>query len=115
MVLSYIKNIYDNKFFKWCLIRCYYPKDHHPARTRTVDKNLEENLISKTYNFPSKLDTFIKLKKGELHQHQSFSLRKQGKKSNPMITLKIIVNKLSRYLKNMNIDSKIMIEKKSPL
>ena len=37
-----IRNINDNKCFKWYLIRCLHPADHHAARTRNVDKDFDK-------------------------------------------------------------------------
>lgn len=37
--------------------------DHNPANTRKVDKNFQEKLILKIWNFPSKLEIFTKVEK----------------------------------------------------
>ena len=58
-----IQNIIDNECFKWCLVRYSHPADHHPARTRQVDKLYGGKLDFKDIKFPLKVRDIHKIEK----------------------------------------------------
>ena len=64
-----IKNIDDNKCFKWSLFRYLNPADHHPTRITKADKYFAKKFDFKDIKCPEKLETFTKLKKKKFHQH----------------------------------------------
>ena len=55
------QNIDDNECFKWSIVRYVYPANHHLARITKRNKEFAKNLILRTKNIPSKLETFTKL------------------------------------------------------
>ena len=58
-----IQNIIDNECFKWCLVRYSHPADHHPARTRQVDRLYGGKLDFKDIKFPLKVRDIHKIEK----------------------------------------------------
>ena len=50
-----IKNIDDNEYLKWCLVRYWHPADHHPARIRKIDKDVTTKLDFKDIKYPGKI------------------------------------------------------------
>ena len=61
-----IQNIDHNERFKWSLVRCLHPADHHPTRIAKADKNFAKMLDLK---FPVKVRHIKKIKKKPFHWH----------------------------------------------
>ena len=58
-----IQNIQDNEWFKWCLIRYFYPEDDHLARIQRVERLFGDELDFKVRKFPVKIKDFHKIDK----------------------------------------------------
>ena len=61
--LSNIQNINENACFKWCLVKCLNPPDHHPARIIKADKDFGKALDFKDIKFPVKVKDIHKIEK----------------------------------------------------
>ena len=69
-----IQNIYDNKCFKWSIVRHLNPANHQPARIIKTDKDFAKKFDSKDLNFPVKIRDIHKIEetknnKKEFHWH----------------------------------------------
>ena len=51
-----IQDIYDNEFFKWCLVGYLHPADCDQARIAKADKDFSERLDFKDTKLPAKVD-----------------------------------------------------------
>ena len=49
------QNIYDNEYFKWCLVRYSLSANHHPARITKADKDLARKRDFKDIKFLVKI------------------------------------------------------------
>ena len=58
-----IQNIDDNEYLKCCLVRYSHPADHHPARTKKIDKDFARKLDFKDITFPGKTRDTHKVEK----------------------------------------------------
>ena len=56
-----IKNIDDNEFFKWYLVRYLNPANRHPATITKADKYFDKALQFKDINFPVKFRDIHKI------------------------------------------------------
>ena len=56
-----IQNFYDNKCFKWCLVRYLHPADYHPRRIRKIDKLFGDEVVFEDIKFPVKIKDIYKV------------------------------------------------------
>ena len=62
-----IRNIDDNKCFKWSIVRYVNPAIHHPARIAKAGKDLAKKLDFKVIKFPVKIRDIHKIE-NEFHR-----------------------------------------------
>ena len=115
-----IQNTDDNECFKRCLVRHLNPADHNPRRITKADKDFAKRLDFKDMKFPEKTRDIQKIEKTNSIGVSVFGYENQVKylihvsknvvKINfKKIALKLMVNKLLRCLRRVNIlNSKTM-------
>ena len=64
-----IQNTDYNECFKWCLVRCMNPADHHSLRITKAGKDFPKRLDSKDTEFPLKIRFIHKIEKKECYWH----------------------------------------------
>ena len=57
------QNIYDNEWFKWCLVRYLNPADRNPARITKAGKDFAKKVDFKGTKFPVKVKDIYKVEK----------------------------------------------------
>ena len=78
-----------NECFKWCLVRCLHPADHHPGKISKSDKDFAKSLDFKDIKFPVKIRDVHKISKKNSINISVFVSK--GKKKYPVCVLKNIV------------------------
>ena len=58
-----IKNIADNEWFKWCLVRHLNSEDCNPKRNTKADKDFAKKIDFKDTKFPVKVRDIHKIEK----------------------------------------------------
>ena len=61
--MANIRNIDDNEFFKWYLVRYFHPEDHNLKRIKKADKDFARKLNFKVIKFLAKDRDMHKLEK----------------------------------------------------
>ena len=74
-----IQNIDDTKWFKWFLVRYFYPTDHYPRRITKRDKECAKKIDFKYINFQSKLRDIHKIEKRNSISLSVLGFKKKGK------------------------------------
>ena len=73
-----VKNIDDNEWFKWCLVKYLHPSDLNPGRIRKSDKDFSKILDFKDIKFLNKkIETHTNLKKKMLVSMSVFGYEKK--------------------------------------
>ena len=62
-----IQNIYDNKCFKYGLVRYLNPADHHSTRITKADRDFAKKLDFKEIKFPLKVRDVYKIEEKNVH------------------------------------------------
>ena len=66
-----IQNIYDNKCFKWSIVRYLNSANHQPARIIKTDKDFAKKFDSKDIDFPVKIRDIHKIEKKTTNKNKN--------------------------------------------
>ena len=92
-----IQNIYDNKCFKWSIVRYLNPANHQPARIIKTDKDFAKKFDSKDINFPVKIRDIHKIEEKKTQKKRIplalVFLANENKEKHPIYVSKNVVKK----------------------